>query len=103
MHVVKINDLDTEALQRGVARIMDVRWRIVDARHSIRACRDAPELGRENDLVARNDHAATIATKRVFRAPRVDHPAVDLEAQAALFESPEKFRRMSEFLERKPK
>ena len=52
---------------------------------------------------ARNDRAATIATKRVFRAPRADHPAVDLEAQAALFESPEKFRRMTEFLERKPK
>ena len=51
----------------------------------------------------RNDRAATIATKRVFRAPRADHPAVDLEAQAALFESPEKCRRMTEFLERKPK
>ena len=35
------------------------------------------------------------------RAPT--HPAVDLEAQAALFESPEKQRRMTEFLERKPK
>lgn len=53
------------------------------------------------DRIARNDRAATIATKRVFRAPRDAHPEVDLEAQAALFESPEKLRRMTEFLERK--
>ena len=53
------------------------------------------------DRIARNDQAATIATKRVFRAPRDAHPAIDLEAQAELFESPEKFRRMTEFLERK--
>ena len=53
------------------------------------------------DRIARNDQAATIATKRVFRAPRDRHPAVDLEAQAELFESPEKFRRMTDFLERR--
>ncbi|MFK0242188.1 enoyl-CoA hydratase/isomerase family protein [Microbacterium sp. NPDC090281] len=53
------------------------------------------------DRIARNDRAATIATKRVFRAPRDRHPAVDLEAQAELFESPEKFRRMTDFLERR--
>ena len=55
------------------------------------------------DRIAANDRAATIATKRVFRAPRAEHPAVDLEAQAELFESPEKFRRMTEFLERRSK
>lgn len=53
------------------------------------------------DRIARNDRAATIATKRVFRAPRDAHPAVDLDEQAVLFESPEKVRRMTEFLERK--
>ncbi|MCK2034106.1 enoyl-CoA hydratase/isomerase family protein [Microbacterium sp. KSW4-4] len=53
------------------------------------------------DRIARNDAAATIATKRVFRAPRDQHPAVDLEEQAALFESPEKHRRMTAFLERR--
>ncbi|WP_249520803.1 enoyl-CoA hydratase/isomerase family protein [Microbacterium sp. ER1] len=53
------------------------------------------------DRIARNDPAATIATKRVFRAPRDQHPAVDLEEQAALFESPEKHRRMTAFLERR--
>lgn len=53
------------------------------------------------DRIARNDPAATIATKRVFRVPRDRHPAADLEAQAELFESPEKFRRMTDFLERR--
>lgn len=53
------------------------------------------------DRIASNDRAATIATKRVFRAPRHQHPAVDQEAQAELFESPEKFRRMTDFLERR--
>lgn len=53
------------------------------------------------DRIARNDPTATMATKRVFRAPRAQHPAVDLEEQAALFESPEKFRRMTAFLERR--
>lgn len=53
------------------------------------------------DRIAKNDRTATIATKRVFRAPRDQHPAVDLEAQAELFESPEKFRRMTDFLERR--
>ncbi|MFJ6534295.1 enoyl-CoA hydratase/isomerase family protein [Microbacterium sp. NPDC091662] len=53
------------------------------------------------DRIARNDRAATIATKRVFRAPRDQHPSVDLDAQAVLFESPEKFRRMTDFLERR--
>ena len=55
------------------------------------------------DRIGRNDRAATIATKRVFRAPREAHPAVDLDEQAVLFESPEKHRRMTEFLERKTK
>lgn len=53
------------------------------------------------DRIARNDQAATIATKRVLRAPRPEHPAIDIEAQADLFESPEKVRRMTEFLERR--
>lgn len=53
------------------------------------------------DRIARNDPAATIATKQVFRVSRDHHPAADLEAQAELFESPEKFRRMTDFLERR--
>lgn len=53
------------------------------------------------DRIAALDPAATRATKAVFAAPRNEHPRVDLEAQAVLFESPEKRRRMTEFLERR--
>ncbi|GAA3592265.1 enoyl-CoA hydratase/isomerase family protein [Klugiella xanthotipulae] len=53
------------------------------------------------DRIARQDPLATRHTKAVFHAAREEHPAVDLAAQAELFESPEKFRRMTEFLERK--
>ncbi|MBC9944163.1 enoyl-CoA hydratase/isomerase family protein [Leucobacter sp. cx-328] len=53
--------------------------------------------------IALLDPAATRATKRVLLAPRESHPAIDLAEQASLFESPEKMRRMSEFLERKKK
>lgn len=51
--------------------------------------------------IASLDPAATQASKRVLQAPRSEHPRVDLEEQAVLFESPEKMRRMTEFLERK--
>jgi enoyl-CoA hydratase/carnithine racemase len=50
--------------------------------------------------IAALDPAATRATKRALLAPRDAHPAIDLEEQAALFESPEKERRMTAFLER---
>ena len=53
------------------------------------------------DLIARNDALATRYTKQVFHAPPAEHPRVDSQAQAVLFESPEKMRRMTEFLERK--
>ena len=51
--------------------------------------------------IAALDPAATQASKRVLQAPRAVHPQVDLDEQAVLFESPEKMRRMTEFLERK--
>ena len=47
------------------------------------------------------DGTAVRATKRALRAPRVAHPEIDLAEQAVLFDSPEKARRMTEFLERK--
>jgi enoyl-CoA hydratase/carnithine racemase len=53
------------------------------------------------DEIAAKDPAATRATKAILRIPRGEHPGVDLEAQAALFDSPEKHRRMTEFLTRK--
>ena len=55
------------------------------------------------DRIAANDPRATQLTKRVFAAPRDAHPAADLEAQAELFESPEKMRRMTAFLEKRKK
>jgi enoyl-CoA hydratase/carnithine racemase len=51
--------------------------------------------------IAALDPAATQATKRALRAPRDAHPAIDLEEQAVLFDSPEKERRMTAFLGRR--
>ena len=53
--------------------------------------------------IASKDPLATRYTKSIMSAPRGEHPGIDLEAQAVLFESPEKRRRMTEFLERKRK
>ncbi|MCM3779503.1 enoyl-CoA hydratase/isomerase family protein [Microbacterium hydrocarbonoxydans] len=78
-----------EALQIGLVSALHDSSDLLTAAHAIA------------DRIARNDRAATIATKRVFQAPREEHPSVDLEAQAELFESPEKFRRMTAFLERR--
>lgn len=53
------------------------------------------------DRIAAQDPLATRLAKEVFHAPASAHPQVDNEAQAVLFESEEKFARMSAFLERK--
>ncbi|MFF1573244.1 enoyl-CoA hydratase/isomerase family protein [Leifsonia sp. NPDC058292] len=53
------------------------------------------------DRIAANDPLATRYTKAVLRAPRAEHPRAEQEAQAVLFESPEKMRRMGEFLARR--
>ncbi|WP_223586856.1 enoyl-CoA hydratase/isomerase family protein [Microbacterium sp. OVT16B] len=53
------------------------------------------------DRIAANDPLATRHTKRALRTPRAQHPAIELELQAELFESPEKHRRMTAFLERR--
>ncbi|KQX05051.1 MULTISPECIES: enoyl-CoA hydratase/isomerase family protein [unclassified Leifsonia] len=53
------------------------------------------------DGISARDRAATIAMKRAISAPRDRHPEIDLELQAELFESPEKERRMTDFLERR--
>lgn len=53
------------------------------------------------DRVAANDPLATQYTKRALRAPRERHPSIDGELQAELFESPEKQRRMTAFLEKR--
>jgi enoyl-CoA hydratase len=55
------------------------------------------------DRVVANDPLATRYTKTALLSAADAHPAVELELQAELFESPEKHRRMTEFLERKRK
>ena len=55
------------------------------------------------DRIAANDPLAVQYTKRALHTPRAQHPQIEFELQAELFESPEKMRRMSEFLERKAK
>ena len=53
------------------------------------------------DRIIANDALATRHTKTALRAAPEAHPAVELALQAELFESPEKHRRMTAFLERK--
>ncbi|WP_025158434.1 enoyl-CoA hydratase/isomerase family protein [Leifsonia aquatica] len=53
------------------------------------------------DRIAANDPLATRYTKQVLAAPATEHPRAEREAQAVLFESPEKHRRMTAFLERR--
>ncbi|WP_313545481.1 enoyl-CoA hydratase/isomerase family protein [Leifsonia aquatica] len=53
------------------------------------------------DRIAANDPLATQYTKEVLAAPEADHPRAEREAQAVLFDSPEKHRRMTAFLERR--
>lgn len=53
------------------------------------------------DRIAANDPLATRHTKTALAAAPDAHPAIELELQAELFESPEKERRMTAFLERR--
>ncbi len=55
------------------------------------------------DRIAANDPRATIHTKTALRAPAGEHPAIEKELQAELFESPEKMLRMTAFLDRRRK
>jgi len=77
-----------EALAAGLVSAIHPADELLDAAHALA------------DRIAANDPRATQLTKQVFAAPRGAHPAVDLEAQAELFESPEKMRRMTAFLEK---
>lgn len=73
--------------------------RLVSALHPSNALLDAALALAER--IDANDALATRYTKEVFRAARSQHPLIDSQAQAVLFESEEKARRMTEFLERK--
>lgn len=53
------------------------------------------------DRIGAQDALAVRISKAVFHTPREVHPVIDTLAQATLFESEEKFRRMGEFLEKR--
>jgi enoyl-CoA hydratase len=76
----------------------------LDARLVTRIAEPGALLVAANELadeIAAKDPAATRATKAIMRMPRGEHPHIDLAAQAVLFDSEEKRRRMTEFLERR--
>jgi len=52
------------------------------------------------DRIAANSLRATILTKRALLSLRIDHPAIDGELQAELFDSADKRSRMTAFLDR---
>ncbi|MFK4853092.1 enoyl-CoA hydratase/isomerase family protein [Microbacterium sp. ZW T6_19] len=76
-----------------------VQWGLVSAVHPAEDLMSAAHA--IADRIAANDPLATQHTKRALRTPRAQHPAIEFELQAELFESPEKHRRMTAFLERK--
>ena len=78
-----------EALAAGLVSRVVPSAQLLDAAHEIA------------DRIARNDPLATRLTKAALAAPPDAHPAIDDESQAVLFESPEKFRRLTEVLERR--
>ena len=78
-----------EALAWGLVSALHPSADLLDAAHAIA------------DRICANDPLATRHTKRALRAPRAEHPAIEFELQAELFASPEKQRRMTEFLERR--
>lgn len=78
-----------EALRAGLVSSIHAADELLVAAHAIA------------DRIAANDPLATQHTKRAMRAPRETHPGIDGDLQAELFESPEKMRRMTEFLERR--
>lgn len=78
-----------EALNWGLVSSLHPAEELLAAAHAIA------------DRIVANDPMATQHTKRALRTPRAQHPAIELELQAELFESPEKHRRMTAFLERK--
>ncbi|MFC7431919.1 MULTISPECIES: enoyl-CoA hydratase/isomerase family protein [unclassified Agrococcus] len=97
-----------EIAGHGVAADLLLTARVVDADEALRLgivsrVVDDPlaEAIAAAEQIAALDAQAIQATKRALAAPRDRHPLVDCEEQAVLFESPEKERRMTEFLERR--
>ncbi len=84
----RILDADT-AVAWGLVSSLYEPGDLLDAAHAIA------------DRIGRNDALATRHTKTALLAPPSAHPEIELQLQAQLFESPEKHRRMTEFLERR--
>ncbi|WP_460796092.1 enoyl-CoA hydratase/isomerase family protein [Microbacterium sp. GXF0217] len=78
-----------EALAAGLISAIHPAETLGDAAHAIA------------DRIGANDPLAIRHTKTALRAPLADHPRIDSELQAELFESPEKVRRMTAFLEKR--
>ncbi|WP_298860512.1 enoyl-CoA hydratase/isomerase family protein [uncultured Microbacterium sp.] len=76
-------------------------WGLVSGIHPFDALLDAAHA--MADRIAANDALATRHTKLALRTPRAQHPDIERELQAELFESDEKHRRMTAFLNRKKK
>jgi enoyl-CoA hydratase len=87
------------------ARVIDadeaLAWGLLSSVHEPDALLDAAHA--IADRIAANSARATILTKRALLAPRAEHPAIDGELQAELFDSVDKHARMTAFLERKKK
>jgi len=84
----RVIDAD-EALAWGLLSSIHEPEALLDAAHAIA------------DRIAANSARATILTKRALLAPRAEHPAIDGDLQAELFDSADKRARMTAFLERK--
>lgn len=84
----RIIDAD-EALSWGLVSSLHEPGTLLDAAHAVA------------DRIGANGARATELTKRALLAPADQHPAIELEVQAELFDSDEKHRRMTAFLERR--
>ena len=84
----RILDADEALAARLLTRVVEPE-QLLDAAHALA------------DEIAAKSVAATIQTKAIMRVDRGRHPQIDLEAQAVLFDSEEKHRRMTDFLERR--
>jgi enoyl-CoA hydratase len=100
----------SELVGLALSREMLLAGRILDATEAlavglISEIHEPDELlnaaSRLADRIVAQDPLAVRVTKLVLRMPRSSHPAVDDLAQALLFESPAKNKRMSEFLNRR--
>ncbi len=78
-----------EARAAGLISSIHSPEELMDAAHAIA------------DRIAAADPLAVRHTKTALHAPRDAPPAIDGDLQAELFESPEKMRRMTEFLQRR--